>query len=83
MKIKKQKYLSEIFLKEVGGDYSIKSIKKALKICNEELLKRLSKESLLCCKQELSDFYDVYNEFDEEINSLDRNKFLILQLQNI
>lgn len=82
---KRNMYLSELFLGGLGGDYSIKSLKKALSMCNKEFLKRLSKEKLnckqclSCYKQELLDFYDVYSEFDEELDFSFKNKFFILQ----
>lgn len=82
---KKSVYLSELFLGVLNGDYSYKSLYKALKKCNKEFLKRLSKDKLSCkqclsCyKQELIDFRDVYNEFDEELDLAVKNKFFILQ----
>lgn len=84
---KKSVYLSELFLYVLDSDYSIKNLKKALKKCNSELIKRLSKERLnckgclSCYKQELADFFDVFNEFDEELDFSYKSKFFILQLQ--
>lgn len=94
IKRNKQVYLSELFLKELHGDCSIKSVLAALRKCNNEFLKRLSGEEseylidYLFKKsgtlpnyitQELNDFNDVYSEFEYIITPSAKNQFLILQ----
>lgn len=61
-------YLSELFLDELGEDFSRQSVQNALEICNEEYLSR-PKDNV--SETELRDLMDCYFEFSGLFPKLD------------
>lgn len=93
-------YLSELFLKTLNGENTLKAAQKALEACNIELCRRMDGivDELDCLRyffnmdqndeilspsdryQELIDFWDVYQEFDNFIPSEVKNRMWLLQM---
>lgn len=92
---KQKMYLSELFLKHLNGDCSRKTVLRALRKCNDEMLQRLGAypcageiigcifngdEATKQTKQEFEDFWDVYGEFDDMLTPKMKKNYLILQI---
>ena len=67
-------YLSNLFLRTIGNDYSIESVKRAVEVCDG--LYKTKIEDGTITGQEMYDFYDVYKEFAKDISVIE---FEILQ----
>lgn len=67
-------YLSELFLQQLDGDFSMKSVEHALGKCDEEFRSRTEAVSV----DEMRAFWDVYKEFDSELCEDVRNSLQIL-----
>ena len=67
-------YLSNLFLRTIGNDYSIESVKRAVEVCDG--LYKTKIEDGTITEQEMYDFYDVYKEFAKDISVIE---FEILQ----
>ena len=91
-------YLSELFLLSAGEDMSMENVKRAVDICNGEMLQRMGEfqNEEACCLyffdgsgeerrinaagQEILDFWDVYREFDEEMEQTMKDESEILKV---
>lgn len=89
---KSERYLSEVFLASLNGDFSLEKVIYAINACNQELMERFKNTKYLndfisylsnnqtpkYIYQEFLDFWDVYGEFDEFLMSEVKEKYLIL-----
>lgn len=69
-------YLSEMFLDAIHRDYSPDSIKRAVKICNDEIVMRENEIALA----ELLDFWDVYKEFGAILDLQEMREFELIRM---
>lgn len=83
----KNVYLSELFLRVLGEEYSERSVIEALEKCNEEILSRLtdicgfSQDNIpFDLRQEIFDLIDVYQEFEDTLGTDVKNRFFIQRL---